>query len=326
MIYPQKITGFFFTLLMHFAFLTVSGTIVYAYPDITDDWFAVHTPASSVTVYEKNKGAEDEHFYYEKILRGTISFDWKMGQQTNKKLYDETGNFQWENTYEYDARGNLTVWSSYNDRGRLNWRYKYSYNEDGELERVVQLNGAEKIENTTIYQYADNRLLEESEYNSAGNLQWSKKYVYHGDGIIEWSTFYPDGTRIKKVREIYNTEQVKIREIHSDELGSIFEDVHFVYNDEKQINELRIYDGFGRVKEVRKMDYGLHGHLIRLKKDFYFEDRAAEYLISYQFDSRSNWIERTTNHFISNAAGDRELVSTSQVFREIEYNETAEKK
>jgi YD repeat-containing protein len=326
MIYPQKKLRVCFTVFAYFIFLTAFGTRVYAYPDITDDWFAVDTLVSSLTVYEKNTMAKDASLHSEAVLRGTASFDSKTGEKTNKKLYDETGDFQWENRYEYDARGNLTEWSSYNDRGRLNWKYKYSYNDDGRLERVVQLNGAEKIDNTTIYQYADDRLLEKSEYNSAGNLQWSKKYVYHGDGIIEWSTFYPDGTRIKKVREIYNTEQVKIREIHSDELGTIFEDVHFVYNDEKQITELRIYDGFGRVKEVRKMAYGLHGHLVRLKKDFYFEDRAAEHLITYQFDSRSNWTEKTTKHFVSNDAGDRALVSTSQVFREIEYNDTAEKK
>lgn len=321
----RKLKSIFANSSIIFFILLISGIgagKVHSYPDITADRYTVTGKVSAIRIYQEEREIKELSANSRPAIRGEAVFDTDTGKLRTKKVYDEKGNFQWKNVYSYNESGEVEEWESFDRNGRLKWKYIYSYGENGRLDKMLQYNGSGQIERTTVYQYEDDKLLEELVYNSAGTLQWSKKYTYYDDGILEWSTYYPDGHRIKKVREIYDSSKMKIREIHSGELGSIFEDVHFVYNEEGRITELRIYDGLGRLKELRNIDYDVRGNLIRETKIFSFDDRKAEYEYSYSYDARSNWTEQTIKHYITYGSGDKELAAVKKLYREIAYDES----
>lgn len=309
--------GLFALLLMIFASAAPFETA--AYPDLPEGERSVTGPVERLTIAENSFPFESDTPKGGKNMRLEQERDPSTGKVVREKLYDESGLFQWESVNTYDDVGKLIEQSSYDREGRLKWRNIYKHSGEGQVEKKIQMSGSEQIEATVIYRYSDDRLEEESMYNAAGALQWSRKYTYYNDREIECSTYYPDGSRIKTIREVYNSTGLIIREVHTDELGSVFEDVHFVYDSGNRLTELRVYDGFGRLMELRLREYNRYGNMIREVKDFPFEKRVAEYRYGYTYDSHANWTERTVDYYVSYDGADREPVSRTKVMRTIEY-------
>ncbi|MFP4561679.1 MAG: hypothetical protein ACLFRY_00090 [Spirochaetia bacterium] len=290
-----------------------------AYPDLPEGKRSVTGPVARLKITENSFPFQSDIPTGDKTMRLEQERDPSTGAVIREKLYDESGVFQWESVNTYDEEGKLIEQSTYDKEGRLKWRNMYEHSDEGQVEKKIQMSGAEQIEATMIYRYSDDRLEEESMYNAAGALQWSKKYTYYSDRDVECSTYYPDGSRIKTIREVYNSTGLIIREVHTDELGSVFEDAHFVYDSGNRLTELRVYDGFGRLRELRLREYNRYGNMIREVKDFPFEKRVAEYRYGYTYDTNANWTERTVDYYVSYDGDDMDPVSRTEILRTIEY-------
>jgi len=269
-------------------------------------------------IHEKVLAGDMKEFQGRASRREVLVFD--EGKLSKRITFLPEDRYLWKSTFSYDERGKLIGRSSYDEDGELKWRYEYDYDREGRLVREVSLDSREEVEQVLVYEYVDGRLVEEVMHDGRDTIQWRKTYSYDDQQRVQaWSMYYPDGTRIKKVRHSYDEQGRLVREQHTNELGIVYHDIHYRFSGaSRQPSTITTYDGEGNLQRKETYEYNRRGN-VRLKQVVLPREDYHE-LIShtYRYDHTGNWIRQRVTRYAVREEG-RELIQEKVIQRKIEY-------
>lgn len=246
-------------------------------------------------------------------------FEFDEGRLVRQNNYVPKDQLAWESTFEYDDAGNIVQWISRDGQGREKWRYEYSYGADGLLEREVLRNGGGRIEEVLVYDYSEGDLVEEIQYGSTNSVRWRKVYSSNNDERLRtWSLFYPDGTRLKQVKEQYDDRGRLVKEIHREGLGTVSLEITYDYGLWSVPRLVSVFDGEGSLvrREDRRLDVG--GNVVEEHVSRGDLTDRSELLREYEYDRRGNWVRKRTVHY-EVIDGRRAVTREKLTTRDIDY-------
>jgi YD repeat-containing protein len=269
-------------------------------------------------IREKVLAGDMKEFQGEESRREVLVFD--EGTLARRITFLPEDRYLWESTFTYNERGKLVERSAYNEDGTLKWRYEYHYDSEGRLVREVSLDSREEVEQVLVYEYADGRLVEEVMHDGRDTIQWRKTYSYDDRERVEaWSMYYPDGTRIKKVRRSYDDQGRLVREQHTNELGIVYHDIHYSFSGaSRQPTTITTYDGEGNLQRKETYEYNRRDNLQLKQVVLPRKDYHQLITHTYRYDQNGNWIrQRVTRYAVCEER--RELIQEKVIRREIDY-------
>jgi YD repeat-containing protein len=127
---------------------------------------------------------------YEYNAAGTVLF----GSRVN--VYDEMGNEVADSsfnvdgtlfignatTYTYDGDGNKLTQVILNQDGTVSWETLYTYAKNGLLRESNRFHSDGRLEERYMYKYEGNRKVEEKSIDAEGKVRWVTKYEYDKHG------------------------------------------------------------------------------------------------------------------------------------------------
>jgi len=231
------------------------------------------------------------------------------GDQTLYIKYDEKGNIFEKHEYKYDDRGNLLHYIRYDKNGDIRFKEEYKYDDRGN-KTFYSESKAGRDTKKCEYVYDENNCLIRSIESNEFEGKWNKKVNdYDKNGNLTLQTIYDVNENLAVKHEYkYDERGLRTQYILHDKDGSILEQAFWEYD--KQGNLLLKYS-IGKSGNISKdFEYG-------------YDDRGNQILINIYnykglfnkeelaYDENSNMILR----IVYNSNGD-------MVFRaEYEYND-----
>ncbi len=225
----------------------------------------------------------------------------------------------WDSTLEYNDGGQVVGWIARDQQGQIKWEYEYAYDSQGRLHREVTREGGHGIQEVLVYEYSNDRLVEETRYGPGNSVQWRKTYSYYDDGRIRsWSVFYPDGTRLKQVEEEYDDRGRLVKETHRDGIGTISLEIVYEYGLWSTPRSVEVFGGDGSLIRREERSFDSAGNVLQERVIRSGTEDRIEVVREYSYDVRGNWTTKRTIH-LEVSGGDRSLTREKVTTREIWY-------
>ncbi len=246
-------------------------------------------------------------------------FEFEDGRLIRQNNFVPADELTWESTLDYGRDGRVRSWTARDAEGRVKWRYEYSYDSQGRLEREVMRNGGEQIQEVVVYEYSEERLVEEVRYGPGNTVQWRKTYSYdEEENAHTWSVFYPDGTRLKQVQEVYDESDRLVEETHRDGIGTVSMEVIYEYGLWSEPRSVEVFGGDGSLKRREERFFDSTGNVVEERVLRSGTDDRIEVVREYSYDQRGNWITKRTLH-LEIVGGNRSVTREKVTRRSISY-------
>ena len=167
--------------------------------------FSVYNEKGDLIEYTYRKNQEPDIFMY--------IFDDEKSQYQVKSL-GATGGFKSNNTYTYDANGNITKLEVFDWEGNLQVTVAYTYDERGYMTEYMWYNTEESPRGTHTYIYDDKgNVIEHRDYDSSGNIMKTDTYTYiESNNVISEKQWYINGVFKEKYVYTYDDKGNHIKE------------------------------------------------------------------------------------------------------------------
>jgi YD repeat-containing protein len=211
-----------------------------------------------------------------RILWRTIAYD-AQGKRTEAAFYTDTGTLRWKWRYTYDTQGNRIGRASYDTTGTLRWTWRYRYDTQGNITEHTEYNADGTLTRRWQYVYdTTGKLLEKANYHTSGSRLWKWRYTYDASG-----------RRTAKTQ--YTAHDIVVRQWQYtyDASGHLLEETHYSAIGTPMWQYRYAYDASGNVTEEHR--YKADGSLL------------GKWRHIYAYDTRGNWIRRTTARWVTTA-------------------------
>lgn len=241
------------------------------------------------------------------------------GAKETKHVYDKEGDLKWTVYYEYREDNQISQKRAKDPAGETIWRSTYNYDKEGRITKQTQFNRKNQPDFTEVHEYQKDRK-EILAYGSKGSLQWRQRIDTPKDNNKrEVYYYYPDGSRIKGIIQEFNPQGNIYKEIHIDEIGTVFRRIETEYDVFGRVNGRIVYNHRGEVHRRVWIEYLPHGHIGMVRQVLPTEGRVEEFTYSYQIDHRGSWTLRHKLTTIIDERMEEPIVRSSTQVRKIEY-------
>ncbi|MFW5695058.1 MAG: hypothetical protein ACOCYB_07810 [Alkalispirochaeta sp.] len=222
--------------------------------------------------------------------------------------------------FSYDDDGRVVAWTGFDGDNQRLWQYEYEYDSHGRLKQETVLNEFGRIDETTIYQYDEDRLTEEVSYVDS-EIEWRKTYTYDEPGTYrEWNLFDGEGVRFKRVEEHLDDAGNVVEEVHYDQFGGIYETVTRAYDEDGRLRRMDIQDGTGELLRQEEHRYGPDGNLLWSRTTLTESEEPTAEITRYYRDDRGNWTRRVTTVLVG-PVGEQRIARRKVAERYIRYKD-----
>jgi hypothetical protein len=234
--------------------------------------------------------------------------------QTESVTYDEKGNEIERNTSlaqgsmvgkevrTYDAKANLIQSILSTDAG-VSERRVYAY-EGGKLINIVSYDANGKVDSRQLNSYSKDGLLLEEKYFAGGSAFGKTVFKYDRIGNLSEMAFYlPNGTKaIALMGPCHGAHRMT-----------------YAYNEQRKPAQIASYEPNGDLKEKWQYAYDSKGLITSDSFEYVGSRQTSVYV--YEYDSRGNWIKKTTttDFGIKSSARIAPRSTASVTSREISY-------
>ena len=196
--------------------------------------------------------------------------------------------------FSYDNDGRVEMWTGYGRNDQRIWQYRYEYDEQGRLQQETVLDESERVEETTLFQYEGDQLIEEIAYVGS-QVEWRKSYTRNSsDSYREWSLYDGEGMRFKHVEEYLDDSGNVVREVHYDQFGGVYEEVTRRFDAQGRLWQVDFQNGLGELIRLIEYRYDRSGRLLWSRTTLAQSEEPTAEIERYYRDDRGNWTRRVT--------------------------------
>ncbi len=292
------------------------AAVVVPQPDAAEDLVG---PVSEVELRETVLRGSGSDADGRTSRRDILSFE--DGRLVRQKRYEPADELLWESRRTYNDEGDLVDWRAIDSDDDVNWRYEYVYDSQGRVVREISYGTGDNLEQILLHEYHDDELVEDVMYGPDNSIQWRKAYDYgEEEDTRRWSVYYPDGTRIKQIRERVDERGRVVEETHRDQLGTTYERIEYTYGPFNHPVVEESYDGQGDLQRRTERQLDSRGNVVRERLMLPADDTERIVSRDYEYDEFGNWIrKRTTTEIVESDS--RRVVEERVLRRTIEYEQ-----
>jgi hypothetical protein len=161
--------------------------------------------------------------------------------------------------YVYNSEGEPVERKNFDEEGNFISRDVFTYDGKGSLSEQVSYDVKEKIISKITYATAEDKSIEQCEYDGNGKLQ-NKTVIKFGEGGKETSSVQttPEGKLISSITSVYD-ERGNVKERHYKDFYS--KTIRYQYDDQDRCTMQELFDGNGTLLRKNMYEFDEQGNL-----------------------------------------------------------------
>lgn len=199
----------------------------------------------------------------------------------------------------YDPNRNLTRSINYKPDGSID--YEWTPPADPSEEKGIRgCSTCEATEFKIKHDYDEKgRTIKDSDYTLQGELMGYREYLYDSAGnMIEEREYYKDSSLQTKLVHTYDNSGNRTSTTKYDSDGNLYGKWESHYNPQQWLTEEIAYNSDGSLLSKTRYRYDDAGNVIEEAHYNEGDTLSSKTIYSYKYDSKGNWIKRTTYEII----------------------------